>query len=80
MRITYKTLLGLLSKMDESQLNCDVMVEYYDGETMCCPAYLLLADIEHPLGENHPVIYCNTVSFNDTPMDNVDEIAKIIAL
>lgn len=62
MRITYRTLQAILSNLSEEQLDSDVTVELFDGEsTECFPAHLRICGSNHDtLDENHPVIYLDT--------------------
>lgn len=83
MRISYRTLAKLIDRMSESQKDCDVMVEYYDGqEKHYMGTELRIAGESHDiLPVNHPIMYsdCDTAC-KDNQVDNVDEICQEIGL
>lgn len=82
MRITYRTLAGLIGRMSQEQLDCDVTVEI-PGESSveCCCAELRIAGAEHDggLDEDHPVIFVGAGHVHNR-RDDMSQIAIDIGL
>ena len=82
MRITYRTLAILIGKMNPEQLDSDVTIELYDGESAeCYAAHLLVCNENHDsLDNGHPVIYSDTTKAYSKTRDDVEQIAIDIGL
>lgn len=79
MRITYRTLACLISKMNQDQLDSDVTIELSSSDE-CYPAELRIAGPSHgSLDENHPVLF---IHFEDAGvrMSDCNQIAQLIGL
>lgn len=89
MRITYKTLGELISRMSEEQQQCEVTVElageYYNE---CFSAELQIAGDAHEggLDDDHPIIFAHLhdpgseESRRNDPCHDVDRICEILKL
>jgi hypothetical protein len=78
MKITYKTLLALLKRMTDEQLDCDVTIyddvadEYMAGELLICgPSHGVLDD-------GHP--YLRMTDQKSIRVNNVNAVAEQIGL
>lgn len=81
MRITYRTLQSLLSCFTPCQLDSDVTVELFDGEsTECFPAHLRICGESHDsLDNGHPVIYLDMTQ-GDLPRVQFEDAAEALGL
>lgn len=78
MRITYKTLLNLLNRMSDEQLDCDVTI-YDDVADEYLPGEMLICGHQHDvLDDGHP--YLRVSNGNSIRVNDANKVAEEIGL
>ena len=83
MRITYRTLAGLIEKMSDDQKDSDVTVEIpTESFSECYSAELRICGELHDCGldDGHPVIFPHFSEHEQPRMLHINSIAYIIGL